>query len=149
MPALVGSPLFAEGWAFYCEALVGEAGYYGDDPVMHAFRLKDQLWRAVRFVVDIGLHTGDLDVDDAVDQLVNIAGLERPSAVAEVRRYTSTPTYQICYAIGKEEILRLREHRRRTDDEFSLGAFHDELLSYGTLPVPLVAQAMMAPRDPQ
>ncbi len=147
--ALVDSPLLAEGWAFYCEAMLAEAGYYGDDPVLRAFQLKDELWRAVRVVVDIGLHTGELGVDEAVDELVNVADLERPSAAAEVRRYTSTPTYQICYAIGKQEIMRLREHRRRSEPAFSLGSFHDELLSYGTLPVPLIAEAMTASRDPQ
>jgi uncharacterized protein (DUF885 family) len=84
-----------------------------------------------------------------VDQLVRVADLEGPSAVAEVRRYTSTPTYQICYAIGKQDILRLRDQRRAADPQFSLGGFHDELLSYGTLPVPLIASAMTAPRDPQ
>jgi hypothetical protein len=147
--ALVDSPLLAEGWAFYCEEMLGEAGYYGDDPVVRAFQLKDQLWRAVRVVVDMGLHTGALGIDEAVDQLVRVADLERPSAVAEVRRYTSTPTYQICYAIGKQDILRLRDQRRAADPQFSLGGFHDELLSYGTLPVPLIASAMTAPRDPQ
>ncbi len=147
--ALVESPLFAEGWAFYCESMIGEAGYYGDDRVVRAFQLKDQLWRAVRVVVDMGLHCGDLDVDAAVDQLVRVADLERPSAVAEVRRYTSSPTYQICYAIGKQEILRLRDQCLAGEPDLSLGRFHDELLSYGTLPVPLVARAMTAPRDPQ
>jgi hypothetical protein len=146
--ALVDSPLLAEGWAFYCEEMLGEVGYYGDDPVLRAFQLKDQLWRAVRVVVDIGLHCGELDVDAAVDQLVRVADLERPSAVAEVRRYTSSPTYQICYAIGKQEILTLREQCRATDQGFSLGTFHDELLSYGTLPVPMIASAMLASREP-
>jgi hypothetical protein len=148
-PTLVESPLLAEGWAFYCEQMLGEVGYYGDDRVVRAFQLKDQLWRAVRVVVDMGLHTGAMSIDEAVDQLVRVADLEQPSAVAEVRRYTSTPTYQICYAIGKQEIMRLREHRRRVDPGFSLGGFHDELLSYGTIPVPLIASAMQAPRDPQ
>jgi hypothetical protein len=149
VPALVDSPLLAEGWAFYCEEMLGEVGYYGDDPVVRAFQLKDQLWRAVRVVVDMGLHCGGIDVDGAIDQLVRVADLEPPSAAAEVRRYTSTPTYQICYAIGKQEILRLRAERQATDPAFSLGGFHDELLSYGTLPVPLIASAMVAPRDPQ
>jgi uncharacterized protein (DUF885 family) len=141
--------LLAEGWAFYCEEMLGEVGYYDGDPVVRAFQLKDQLWRAVRVIVDMGMHCGVLDVDGAIDQLMRVADLEPPSAAAEVRRYTSTPTYQICYAIGKQEILRLRAQRQATDLAFSLGSFHDELLSYGTLPVPLIASAMVAPRDPQ
>lgn len=145
--ALVDSPLFAEGWAFYCEEMLWETGYYGDDPVLRAFQLKDQLWRAVRVVVDMGLHTGQLDVAGAVDELVRLADLERPNAIAEVRRYTSTPTYQICYAIGKQEIGAVRARCEMLDgDAFALGGFHDELLSYGTLPVPLVAEAMLTRR---
>jgi uncharacterized protein (DUF885 family) len=127
--------------------MLWEEGYYGDDPVFRMFQLKDQLWRAVRVVVDIGMHTGELDVDAAVDELVRVADLERPNAVAEVRRYTSSPTYQICYAIGKDEIRTLRTRCRALDGAaFRLGAFHDELLSFGTLPVPLIADAMLAAR---
>jgi hypothetical protein len=148
--ALVDSPLLAEGWAFYCEEMLWETGYYGDDPVLRAFQLKDQLWRAVRVVVDMGLHTGELGVEGAVDELVRVAELERPNAAAEVRRYTSTPTYQVCYAIGKQEILSLRARCEAMDGAgFSLGAFHDELLSYGTVPVPLVAGAMLSRRAPK
>jgi hypothetical protein len=141
---LAASTLTIEGWAFYCEEMLGEAGYYGDDHGLHISQLKDQLWRAVRVVVDMGLHCGDLTFEAAVDELVRVADLEPANAEAEVRRYTSSPTYQICYAIGKAEIVRLREElRARGGAAFDLGRFHDELLGYGSVPVPLVAEAML------
>ena len=146
--AMAESPLTVEGWAFYCEEMLLDAGFDRDDAVMRTFQLKDQLWRAVRVVVDIGLHTGEIDLDAAVDMLVRVADLERPNAMDEVRRYTSTPTYQIGYAIGKDEILRLRARCERLDGaSFRIGRFHDELLSYGSLPVPLAAEAMLAARE--
>lgn len=147
--AMADSPLTVEGWAFYCEEMLLDAGFH-QDAFMRAFQLKDQLWRAVRVVVDMAMHTGEMSFDAAVDELVRVADLERPNAIDEVRRYTSTPTYQICYAIGKDEILRLRERCRQLDDtRFRLGRFHDELLSYGSLPVPLIAEAMLAARSQQ
>jgi hypothetical protein len=147
--AMADSPLTVEGWAFYCEEMLLDAGLHGDNGVMRAFQLKDQLWRAVRVVVDIGLHAGEITFDAAVDMLVSVADLERPNAIDEVRRYTSSPTYQICYAIGKDEILQLRERCATLDGpSFRLGRFHDELLSYGSLPVPLIAEAMLGAREP-
>jgi uncharacterized protein (DUF885 family) len=91
------------------------------------------------------LHCGDLSFDAAVARLVDTASLEPDNARAEALRYTSWPTYQICYAIGKAEILALREAwKRKTGAAYELGDFHDTLLSYGNVAVPLVAEAMLA-----
>jgi len=140
---LAESALTIEGWAFYCEQMLWEVGYY-ESAGLRLAQLKDQLWRAVRVVVDMELHCGDLGFDAAVSQLVDGAGLEPDNARAEVLRYTSSPTYQICYAIGKAEILALRERwRTRAGTAFDLGRFHEELLSYGNVAVPLVAAAML------
>lgn len=141
---IADSTLTIEGWAFYCEQMLAEVGYYGDDLPLRLYQLRDQLWRAARVVLDMRLHTGDISYDDAIDYLVDVADLERPNAEAEVRRYTSTPTYQICYAIGKAEILKIRDERQRRDPAgFDLGAFHRELLDYGSIAVPLSATAML------
>ena len=133
----VHSSLFAEGWAFYCEALMAEQGYF-PDPRHLLFQLKDQLWRAARVVIDVGLHTGAMDVETGVRILVDDVALEEEQARAEVRRYAASPTQPSSYAVGKDLILALR-------GEFSglgLRAFHDALLASGTIPLPLVRGEM-------
>lgn len=138
------STLTVEGWAFYCEQMLGEVGYYDTDSASGLYQLKDALWRAARVVLDMRLHAGDLSFDEAVRYLVEVADLEVPNAQAEVRRYTSSPTYQICYAIGKAEILSLRETmQQRLGADFDLGRFHRDLLGYGSVAVPLAAEAML------
>ncbi len=139
------STLTIEGWAFYCEQLLWEEGYYGDDRLLRLYQLKDQLWRTARVVLDMRLHTGEVGVDEAVDYLVDVADLERGNAEAEVHRYTSSPTYQICYAIGKAEILKLREAVRASDGpSFDLADFHRRLLDFGSVAVPLTAKSMVS-----
>ena len=133
------SDLCAEGWAFYCEQLLEEAGYY-QDRRMRLFQLKDQLWRATRIVIDARLQTGQMSVAEAVDLLVNEAHLARAQAESEVRRYTLSPTQPMTYAIGKELILQLRA-------EFChlpLREFHDRLLNSGTIPFALIRRELRA-----
>jgi uncharacterized protein (DUF885 family) len=142
---LADSSLTIEGWAFYCEQMLWEQGYYGNDVGLRISQLKDQLWRAARVVLDMRLHCGDLTVDEAVDYLVDVADLERDNAIAEVLRYTSTPTYQISYAIGKAEILALRDTVQKIQrDRFDIASFHADLLGFGNLAVPLSAEALLA-----
>lgn len=134
------SDLFAEGWALYCEQLMSETGYY-TDPGTKLMQLKDLLWRSCRVMIDIGLHAGELEFTGAVDILVDRAGLEKSNAVSEVKRYTRSPTQPLTYLIGKMEILRLRELIRGLEGEnFNLRTFHDRLLSYGTVPMDIIAR---------
>ena len=96
----------------------------------------DAIWRACRIILDIRLHRGEIGVDDAIDFLIDHTGFERPNAAAEVHRYTSTPTYQLSYLLGKVLILRLRaDEQHRLGSEFSLRRFHDALLWSGSIPV--------------
>jgi uncharacterized protein (DUF885 family) len=102
-----------------------------------------QLWRAARVVLDVKLHTMAMPVAEAVTYLSGLLGVPRASAEAEVRRYCLAPGYQLCYAVGRRELLRLREdYRRRAGLGFSLRAFHDDLLAYGGLPVALARWGM-------
>jgi uncharacterized protein (DUF885 family) len=133
------SDLYAEGWAFYCEQLMEEQGYFQDRRV-RLFQLKDQLWRAARVVIDARLQTGRMSAEQAVDLLVGEAHLARAQAEAEVRRYTMTPTQPMTYAIGKEQILALR----RELAGMPLVEFHDRLLSCGTIPLALAARELRA-----
>jgi uncharacterized protein (DUF885 family) len=135
------SELFAEGWAFYCEQWLWEQGYYRDWR-LRLFQLKDQLWRSARVVIDPSLHTGAMSVEDAVTLLVEGARLAPAQAEGEVRRYCMTPTQPMTYAMGKEQILALREQFA----DLPPREFHDRLLASGTLPFALVRQEMRARR---
>ncbi len=135
-----GNNLFVEGWALYCEEMMWEQGYW-DDPRIRLFQLKDLIWRAVRVVVDVGLHCKGMSFAEAVQMLVNEAHLEHANAVAEVRRYTASPTQPLSYLTGKMAILKLRnEVQKREGSNFSLQRFHDKLLQAGGLPIRLVEQ---------
>jgi uncharacterized protein (DUF885 family) len=138
-PSLVrlfsGSPEFIEGWAFYTEQMMKEAGF-DDTPTHRYIQLTDAIWRATRIILDVRLHRGEISFEDAVDRLVAETGFERPAALAEVKRYTSTPTYQLSYLYGRHMIESLRrEVESRQGPKFSLKAFHDTLLYGGSMPV--------------
>ena len=138
-----GTSLFAEGWALYCEELMYEQGFY-TKPETRLFQLKDQLWRACRVVIDVGLHTKSMSFNQAVDMLVNIAKLEKINAIAEVKRYTYTPTQPMTYIMGKIEILKLKDDFKKLKGySFNLKKFHDQLLSYGTIPIQMVRKRML------
>ncbi len=138
----IWTPVMVEGWALYCEQLMEETGYYGSAEE-RLFRMVNLLWRAVRIVLDIGLHTRGMAPAEAVDYMVEHLPIERSSAEAEVRRYCAWPTYQLCYAVGRREILSLREaYREESGNNFSLKRFHDTLLRYGGLPVSLARWGM-------
>ncbi len=136
------TPVMVEGWALYCEQLMEEEGYY-DGPPARVYRLVNLLWRAARIVVDVALHTRGMTPGAAVDYMLSHLPMERASAEAEVRRYCAYPTYQLCYAVGRRDLLALRDdYRARAGATFSLRQFHDELLCYGGLPVSLARWGM-------
>ena len=132
----------AEGWALYCELMMTEEGFLGA-PESQLLMYKDALWRAVRVIVDVGLHCGGMSVGEAVDALVDRAHLERPNAEAEVRRYTMSPTQPLSYTVGKLGLLALRDECRAAEgDAFSLKAFHDRVLSCGTVPQAMIRRKL-------
>ena len=139
---LVQTPVFAEGWAFYCEEMMWEQGFY-KDPRERLLQLKDALWRAYRVLIDVGLHTKTMKIDEAVRILVETVGLEPPNAEAEVLRYCLTPTQPMSYLIGKVELVNLlNDYRKKAGRRFDLKEFHDELLSYGTIPISSIRTLM-------
>ena len=138
-----GTSVLVEGWAFYCEEMMAEQDYY-QDPRSRVMLFKDQLWRACRVVIDVGLQTRGMTTEAAADMLRDVARLEASSAAAEVLRYTRTPTQPMSYAVGKQAILNLREDlRSRLGPVFDIGAFHDRFLSFGSIPVRLIREQMM------
>jgi uncharacterized protein (DUF885 family) len=140
---VLGTSVFAEGWALYCEELMYDLGFY-EDPKVRLAQLRDQVWRACRVLIDVGLHTQGMTFDSAVETLVKRARLEPVNAETEVKRYCSTPTQPMSYVIGKHQIMALRkEYEARMGAQFNLREFHDRLLSHGTIPVAIVREAML------
>ena len=135
------SSLFVEGWAFYCEELMESLGFIGE-PVQRLGRLNDQLWRAARIILDVSLHTRGMSVEEGVNFLVDEVGLERTNALAEVRRYTASPTQPMSYLVGKLEILKLIEEFKAENPEKNMRELHDAILSCGSLPPRLMRRCL-------
>jgi hypothetical protein len=134
----VYTPLTLEGWALYCEEMMADEGFYVSEEERF-FQRVHLLWRAMRIVLDVGLHTRGMTYDEAVGMMVDGVHMERSLAEAEVSRYCATPAYQICYGVGRRELLRLRDDfRAARGTAFTLRGFHDAVLSYGGLPVTLM-----------
>jgi hypothetical protein len=134
---------FAEGWAHYAEELMWEAGFGGGDPALHIGQLQNALLRNVRYLVALGLHAGDLTVEEAERMFREQAFQDPANARQQAARGTFDPAY-LNYTLGKLMIRRLRDDW--TGSRGGCAAwreFHDRLLSFGGPPIPLVRKAMM------
>jgi uncharacterized protein (DUF885 family) len=139
---MTATPVMVEGWALYCEELMAEENYFRS-PAERLFQRLHLLWRALRIVLDVGLHTRGLTPEQAADQMVDVLAMDRRKAEAEVSRYCAWPSYQLCYAVGRRELLELRaDYKARAGASFTLRNFHDEVLGYGGLPVSLIRWGM-------
>jgi uncharacterized protein (DUF885 family) len=129
---------YGEGWALYAERLGKEVGFY-QDPVSDYGRLSSELFRAVRLVVDTGLHAQGWTRDMAVDFFRREQCVDEPTIQAEVDRYIDTPAQALAYKLGQLKFLELRSRaQRELGDKFDLRTFHDEMLSGGRLPLDLL-----------
>jgi uncharacterized protein (DUF885 family) len=138
---------FVEGWAFYCERIMKDAGFDAT-PAHRYIQHTDAIWRAVRIILDVRLHRGVIGFEEAVRFLCEQTGFEEPAAVAEVKRYTSTPTYQLSYMYGRHMIDSLRARvERRMGPAFTPRFFHDTLIYGGTMPVSFAARLFDARLD--
>ncbi len=135
------STLFVEGWAFYCEELLEQLGYIAA-PIQRLGRLSDQLWRAARIILDVSLHTRGMSVEEGVQFLVEECQLEPTNALAEVRRYTASPTQPQSYLMGKLAILDLVDDYREAHPDAGLKAVHDAILACGSLPPRLMGRQL-------
>ncbi|MEJ2429625.1 MAG: DUF885 family protein [Deltaproteobacteria bacterium] len=131
----VESPLFYEGWAYYAESILAESGYVEEDLEL-LVDCKRRLWRAVRCLIDSGLALRRFTADAAAGLLVSV-GFAAEEAVAQIERFRLNPGYQLCYSLGKYEILDLRE---RFLPRLGWKRFHLLLLEGGELPFVLAAQ---------
>lgn len=129
---------FVEGWALYAETLGYDMGLY-DDPLQHWGTLDDEMLRAMRLVVDTGIHAQGWSRAQAVDYMLANSGMGRSDAEAEVDRYVALPGQALSYKIGALTIQRLRDKARAAlGARFDIRAFHEEVLGAGSLPLPLL-----------
>jgi uncharacterized protein (DUF885 family) len=126
---------YSEGWAFYSERLGKEVGFY-QDPYSEYGRLENEMWRAVRLVVDTGVHYKHWSREQMVDFFRQHTAMDEPNIQTEVDRYIAWPAQALCYKIGQMKILELREEARRDlGDKFDIREFHDTVLDEGALPL--------------
>jgi hypothetical protein len=133
----IESPLFYEGWAYYVESLLTEYGY-ADHPTDRLVDRKRRLWRAARCQIDIGLNSGRLVPEDAM-RLLTTAGFSPEEAQGQIDRFRLNPGYQLCYSLGRFEILRLREAYA---GQMGHDTFHALLLEGGELPFHLIEKRL-------
>jgi len=139
-----GFTAFVEGWGLYSESLGHDLGLY-KDPYSRFGALTYDMWRAVRLVVDTGIHYKGWTRQQAIDFFKDNAAKTEHDIVNEIDRYIVMPGQALAYKIGQLKILSLREHAEATlGEDFDVRAFHDELLGAGALPLDILQQRMDA-----
>ncbi len=134
----LGFNAYIEGWALYAEGLGKEVGFY-QDPVSDYGRLSSELFRAVRLVVDTGIHSKGWTREQVVDFFRKSGAIDEPSIQSETDRYIAWPAQALSYKLGQFKIRELRERaRKELGPRFDIRAFHDEMLNGGTLPLDLL-----------
>jgi uncharacterized protein (DUF885 family) len=130
---------FSEGWALYAESLAVEAGVYEDDPYGYLGYLQAELFRAARLVVDTGLHAQGWSREEAIDYMVRTVGFSQAAMITEVDRYLVWPGQAAAYKIGMLKIQELRQRAEESlGESFDLIAFHNELVSNGSIPLDIL-----------
>ncbi|MBI1739546.1 MAG: DUF885 domain-containing protein, partial [Candidatus Koribacter versatilis] len=126
---------YTEGWAFYSERLGKEVGFYRD-PYSDYGRLQNEMWRAVRWVVDTGVHAKHWSRQQMVDFFHEHTAMDDQNIETEVDRYIAWPAQALSYKMGQRKILELRERaQRELGAKFDVRAFHDAVLDQGPLPL--------------
>lgn len=139
-----GYTAFIEGWALYSERLGKEVGFY-TNPYNDYGRLDDEMLRAIRLVVDTGIHDRHWTRDQVVQFFRDHSSLNEAGIQSETDRYIAWPGQALAYKVGQLTILRLREQARQAlGDRFDIRAFHDEVLGAGALPMDVLEQRMTA-----
>jgi uncharacterized protein (DUF885 family) len=126
---------FVEGWALYSERLGKEVGRY-QDPYSDYGRLENEMWRAIRLVIDTGVHEKHWSRDQMVAYFHRYTAMDEPNVQSEVDRYIAWPGQALAYKLGQLEILKLRQYAKdQMGEKFDIRSFHDELLDGGALPL--------------
>ncbi len=133
---------YGEGWALYCESLGFELGCY-TDPYQHMGGMGDAVLRAIRLVVDVGLHTGKLTREQAIQYFMDNEAISLEGATAEIERYMAIPGQALSYKIGELKIKELRKkYEQQLGSSFSLSDFHDNFLHDGCMPLDVLENKM-------
>lgn len=133
---------YGEGWALYCESLGQEFGLY-TDPYQKMGSLSDEMLRAVRLVIDTGIHTGQMSREEAIKYFLSNVAYDEAGATAEVERYMAMPGQALSYKTGAMKIRELRDkYQKEQGKKFNLASFHDEVLSQGCLPLEVLERKM-------
>jgi uncharacterized protein (DUF885 family) len=130
-----GYTAYVEGWGLYAEQLGKDVGFY-QDPYSDYGRLENDVWRAIRLVVDTGVHSQNWSRDQMVAYFHDHSNIDEPSIQSEVDRYIAWPSQALAYKIGQLKILELRARAKKAlGDKFDIRAFHDQVLDSGALPL--------------
>jgi uncharacterized protein (DUF885 family) len=133
-----GNTAYVEGWALYAETLGYPMGFY-KDPYQRFGTLDDEMLRAMRLVVDTGLHAKGWTRDQAIEYMLANSGMGRTDATAEVERYIAIPSQALAYKVGALTIQGLRKKAEKVlGDKFDIRAFHEQVLDTGALPLPVL-----------
>ncbi|WP_428611491.1 DUF885 domain-containing protein [Shewanella sp.] len=135
-----GYTAFEEGWALYAEYLGIEMGLF-EDPYQYFGKLSDEMLRAMRLVVDTGLHAKGWSREQAIQYMKDNSPMAESDIIAEVERYMAIPGQALSYKVGQLKILALRaEAEKALGDKFDLKGFHDQILTSGSLPMAVMEQ---------
>ncbi|MGY3793220.1 DUF885 domain-containing protein [uncultured Aquimarina sp.] len=136
---------YIEGWALYSEQLAWELGFYENDPFGNLGRLQAEMFRAVRLVVDTGIHHKKWTLEQAIDYMVQNTGMTTTEVTTEIERYIVWPGQACAYKIGMLKILELREKaKKELGDRFDLREFHNAVLKDGAVPLDILEEIIDA-----
>ena len=134
----VGNSGYIEGWALYAERLGKEVGFY-QDPASDYGRLSSELFRAVRLVVDTGIHSKGWTRNQVVEFLRESGAIDEPTIQSETDRYIAWPAQALSYKLGQLKFRELRDRAQtKLGASFDIRSFHDEMLNGGVLPLDLL-----------
>ncbi len=139
-----GYTAFAEGWGLYAERLGKDVGFY-QDPYSDYGRLQGDIWRAIRLVVDTGVHSQHWTRQQMVEYFHDHSAIDETSIQAEVDRYVAWPSQALAYKIGQLKILELRDRaKKELGPKFDIRAFHDQVIDSGSLPLDVLDERITA-----
>jgi uncharacterized protein (DUF885 family) len=137
-----GNSAYAEGWALYCESLGKELGLY-TDPYMYFGALGDEIHRAIRLVVDTGIHSKGWSREKAIQYSLDNEPTSLQAAEAEIERYMAIPGQALSYKIGAIKIRELRtKYEKQMGEKFDIAKFHDKILAFGNLSLDILENVM-------
>ena len=141
----LGIAAYGEGWGLYAEQIADELGLYADEPLGRIGYLQAALYRAVRVVVDTGMHALGWSKARALAYMIDVTGLAQRAAENEIDRYIVWPGQATSYKLGHSEIVRARAAAQATmGDRFDIKGFHDVVLRQGSQPLELLSRNIAA-----